>query len=160
MGMLLILCVACGTATPTDTAATSGEANSEAIDFELMTLEGEALALSDLRGRHVLVNFWATWCIPCRAEMPYLEAISTERSDEIVVLGINMGEKADRVAPFVEEFGLTFPVLLDPPAAFTAEHNVRGLPVSFVVDEEGVVVYRRLGEIDTDIFDAWMEENL
>ncbi|MEM7801374.1 MAG: TlpA disulfide reductase family protein [Chloroflexota bacterium] len=129
-------------------------------DFSLMTLDGQEVTLSDLRGKYVLVNFWATWCIPCRAEMPYLEEISIEHQDQLVILGINMGENEARVSAFIEEMGFTFPILLDPPNELTREHYVRGLPVSFVVGPDGTLVYRRIGEILPEEFDLWLSENL
>ena len=131
-----------------------------ATDFTMSNLAGGETTLSDLRGRYVLVNFWATWCIPCRKEMPYLQQISVDHSEQLIVLGVNLNEEKERVAPFVSDMGLTFPILLNPSDALTAEHNVRGLPVSYVVGPEGKIVYRRIGEIIPDEFDHWLAENL
>lgn len=131
-----------------------------ATNFSLASLNGDQVTLSDLRGRYVLVNFWATWCIPCRKEMPYLEKISVEHSDQLTVLAINMNEDSDRVRPFIEEAGFTYPILLDPSDKLAIEHNVRGLPVSFIVGPDGDIVYRRIGEILPEEFDLWLEENL
>ncbi|MBV7328718.1 TlpA family protein disulfide reductase [Chloroflexi bacterium TSY] len=127
-----------------DSATTAADL---ATNFTMQTLSGEELSLVDLRGQFVLVNFWATWCVPCRKEMPYFQALADEHSEELVVLGINMREDAERIQPFVDEMGITFPILLDPPNDLLLEHNVRGLPVSYVVGPDGTIVYRRIGGV-------------
>ena len=151
-------------ATSSDSAGAEIEAEVADVDlatnFTMTTLSGEEVSLESLRGRHVLVNFWATWCVPCREEMPYLQAISDDHAEQIVVLGVNLGEDTKRIQPFVDEMKLTFPILLDPPDALLAEHNVRGLPVSYVVGPEGAIVYRQIGEILPEKFDPWLDENL
>ncbi|MEM7348695.1 MAG: TlpA disulfide reductase family protein [Chloroflexota bacterium] len=162
--LIIFLLVGCTSPETTNNTA-SGEVSSDkvidgATNFTLTRLDGGELSLVDLRGQYVLVNFWATWCIPCRKEMPYLQDISEKHQDQLVILGINMGEDADRVQPFIDEMGLTFPILLDPPSELTQEHNVRGLPVSFVVGPEGDIVYRRVGEILPEDFDVWLADNL
>lgn len=160
-GLLLVfalLLAACGQAAGVEAPA---ESNADIpSDFALMSLDGEEVVLSELQGKYVLVNFWATWCIPCRKEMPYLQEVFEAHEDQITVLAINMNEDAERVRPFIEEFGYTYPILLDPSDELAAEHNVRGLPVSFIVGPEGEIVYRRIGEILPEEFDVWLEENL
>ena len=149
------------TTTESDTEAADMASDSElATNFTMTTLQGDTVSLDALRGRYVFVNFWATWCIPCRKEMPYMQSIAEKHSDQLIVLGINVREDAARVQPFVDELALTFPILLDPADELLLEHNVRGLPVSFVVDPNGQIVYRRIGEILPDEFDAWLAENL
>ena len=150
------------TAATLDTTTDSdAESDSKlATNFTMTTLQGDTVSLDALRGCYVFVNFWATWCIPCRKEMPYMQSIAEKHSEQLVVLGINVREDAKRVQPFVDELALTFPILLDPADELLLEHNVRGLPVSFVVDPDGQIVYRRIGEILPDEFDAWLAENL
>ncbi|MEM7343609.1 MAG: TlpA disulfide reductase family protein [Chloroflexota bacterium] len=166
ISLLVFLLVGCGVSnepsasTNADGSETSENNTELATNFVLPTLAGDELALESLRGQYVLVNFWATWCIPCREEMPYLQSISEIHSDQLVVLGINMGEDVERVQPFVADMALTFPILLDPPETLTTEHGVRGLPVSFVVGPTGEIVYRRVGEILPEEFDVWLAENL
>ena len=128
------------------------------IEAEL--LSGDEISLDNLRGKTLIINFWATWCIPCRKEMPYLQEVFEKHGDQLTVLAINMNEDADRVRPFIQEFGYTYPILLDPSDDLAAEHNVRGLPVSFIVGPEGDIVYRRIGEILPEEFDVWLAENL
>ena len=153
--LLVGLLAACGGG-----ETTSSEEADVATDFTLARLGGGDVTLSDHRGQFVLINFWATWCIPCRAEMPYLQEVDDEYGDDFIVLAVNMGEDEDRVRPFIEEMGYTYPILLNPPQEMTREHNVRGLPVSFIVGPDGDIVYRRVGEILPEEFDLWLEENV
>jgi peroxiredoxin len=121
-----------------------------APDFTLPDLAGARVRLADFHGkRAVLINFWATWCPPCRREMPTLERLAQTRRETIQVLGVNL----DTVNPaivraFVRELGLTFPILLDPDLAVGRTYRVLGLPTSYVVDREGVVRFREIGYRD------------
>jgi peroxiredoxin len=119
--------------------ALTGDSRSIAPDFELTTLDGQRVALRDLRGKVVLLNFWATWCPPCKAEMPDLQALYEEHGDarDFVVVAVNFQEDLAPVEAFMRERGLTFPVWLDAQGAAGAKLGVRGLPVSFIVDREG-----------------------
>ena len=110
-----------------------------APDFALRSLDGQTIRLSELRGRTVLVNFWATWCGPCRAEMPDLQAVYDEHKENLVVLAVNVEgtnlDEARRLArDFRDELGLTFPIVLDSPDGDVfAQYKLRGLPDSFFV---------------------------
>jgi peroxiredoxin len=121
--------------------ALKGTPQSRAPDFELVTLDGTTARLSDLRGKVVLLNFWATWCPPCKAEMPDQEALYREYgpSQDFLVVGINYEEDAPPVGAFIRERGLTFPVWLDRKGEVAAKLGVRGLPVSFIIDREGLI---------------------
>ncbi|MBP6440576.1 MAG: TlpA family protein disulfide reductase, partial [Caldilineaceae bacterium] len=101
-----------------------------ARDFTLTTLAGEPVTLSDYRGKWVLLNFWATWCPPCVEEMPYLNQLAAER--DLVVLGVNFNEDRERVAQFVAEKGIDFPILLEPDDITLLFYGVRGLPRTFL----------------------------
>ena len=106
-------------------------------DFTLRDLKGREWKLSDLRGQVVLVNFWATWCPPCRKEIPDLIALSAQFSDQgLVILGIS-DESADKVAPFVQQYRVPYPVLLDPGRQVNGLFSVEGIPKSFVYNREG-----------------------
>lgn len=154
-----VFMAACGQ--PAGVEAPAAESNTDIPnDFALISLDGEEVVLSEFKGQYVLVNFWATWCIPCRKEMPYLQQVYEAHQGELMVLAVNMNEDAERVRPFIDEFGYTYPILLDPSDELAAEHNVRGLPVSFIVNPEGEIVYRRIGEILPEEFDVWLEKNL
>ena len=117
-----------------------------APDFTLLDLEGEQVSLSDFRGQLVLINFWATWCPPCRDELPVIQA-QYEKSDDLVVLGVNFQEGADEVRSFVTNEELTFPILLDEEGRVTMTYRARALPTSFLVDAEGIITAVHIGPV-------------
>ena len=113
-----------------------------APDFELKTPEGETIRLADLRGQPVLVNLWATWCPPCRAEMQTLETVYNDYKDRgFTVLAVNMTSQDDprKIMPFVEERGLTYPILLDENGAVSKDYQMKSLPSSFFINRDGTI---------------------
>jgi len=118
----------------------SDDAKRQKADFTLNDLQGKRWHLLDLRGKVVLVNFWATWCPPCRKEMPDLDALYNKFKDQgLVVLAIS-DEQAAKVAPFIGERKISYPVLLDPGRKVNELFQVEGIPKSFVFDREGKMV--------------------
>lgn len=124
-----------------------------AHDFALFTLDGATLRLSDLRGRWVLVNFWATWCAPCREEMPYLDRLAADHADHLSVLAVNMRESEESVRAFAEELSLQLPILLEPDDATLLAYYVRGLPMSVLIDPDGNVLQRMMGPIQPGVIE-------
>ena len=124
----------------------------EAADFALTGLDGDTHRLSDLRGKVVLINFWATWCPPCREEMPSMQALYEDLEGEAFeVLAVNVGEREPNVFSCTHgELGteLTFPILLDPEAKVIERFPVMGLPTSFRVDKQGRRAYKAVGGRD------------
>jgi peroxiredoxin len=118
--------------------------------FQTVDLAGRAVSLHDYRGRVVVLNFWATWCPPCRVEMPELDAYQAEMGDRIAILGVDMGEPPGAIAPFVRQYGLRFPILLDESGAIAASYGVTGLPTSLILDRSGVVRERVTGAMTRD----------
>ncbi len=110
-----------------------------APDFTLTTVAGETFTLSALRGKPVVLNFWATWCPPCRAELPELQAASARYADQVIIVGVNQAEPADAVRGFAGQFGLTFPIPLDEQAVVSRQYAVRSLPTTFFVDRNGII---------------------
>ncbi len=129
-----------------------------APEFALLDTDGNVRHLSDFRGKVVLINFWATWCAPCRKEFPELvETYDTQKS-EIVVVGINMQENSDRVREFAEEFGADFPILIDPKAEAAEAYRLLGLPSSYFIDQQGVLREQHFGLLTRKIIDEKLEK--
>ena len=119
-----------------------------APDFILRDLEGETVQLSDLRGEVVWINFWATWCGPCKKELPVIQTIYDEKKAEgLAVLALNLEESADKARDFFDENGWTMPVLLDSAGTVYDQYRLQGLPDSIFVDRNGVVTGFQYGEI-------------
>lgn len=131
-----------------------------AHDFTLSTLDGGAITLATLQGRWVLINFWATWCEPCREEMPYLQALADTHAGDLVVLGVNMREDRDDVQAFADEIGIDFPILLQPDDAMLLAYGPRGLPLTYVVAPDGAVAFKQFGPLLPDTFDSWLATRL
>jgi len=122
----------------------------QAPDFTLPTLSGESIRLSDLRGKVVLLNFWATWCIPCRTEMPTIEELYQHYKDRgLEVLAVNLDVLSiGGVEAFMKEVTVTFRVVMDPSWSTARAYRVVGLPTSYLIDRAGNVVVREVGERD------------
>jgi len=118
------------------------QAGFAAPDFSLNSPDGKTYSLSEFRGQAVLLNLWATWCPPCRAEMPAIEKMYLEyKENGFIVLAINMTYQDDPLAvvPFTKEFGLTFPILLEETGATAALYQLRSLPSSFFINRDGII---------------------
>jgi thiol-disulfide isomerase/thioredoxin len=127
-------------------AGQSPEPGKPAPDFEFEDPEGQASSLSDLQGKPVLLNFWATWCGPCVHEMPFLQEIYNEWTDKgLVLLAIDIGEGPTVVKQFLQERGFSFPVILDTERAVATKYNIRGVPTTFLINEDGVIEAYKVG---------------
>jgi len=133
-----------------------------APDFSLKTLDGQVVRVSDFKGKAVLINLWATWCPPCQAEMPAIQAAYEKYKDRgLVVLGIDFTaqDNLPDVVAFVSKFNLTFPVLLDETGSVSsASYGMRGLPDSYFIDPAGIVRRIVTGAIPSDKIDQFIEE--
>jgi peroxiredoxin len=123
---------------------------SDAPDFTLMALEGRPVQLRELRGKLVLLNFWATWCAPCLHEMPSMERLyQTFKHTEFALLAVSMDRQGEEVAkPFVDHLKLTFPVLLDRTSEVARQYGVRGLPTTYLIDPDGRLIGAVIGARD------------
>jgi thiol-disulfide isomerase/thioredoxin len=128
-----------------------------ALGFNLNNLDGEDIALSDHLGKAVMVNFWATWCPPCRNEMPIIQDFAAAHTDELVVLAINAGEENPEVENFVNSHNLdAINFLLDPTNSVSDLYRVPGLPTSLFIDAEGLLQGVHIGELN----EAYLAEYL
>lgn len=128
-----------------------------APDFTLAQLKGDPLTLSSFRGKPVLINFWATWCPPCRRELPALQAAYTAYQDKIGFIAVNVKEDAAAVAALVDELDLTFPIALDPDGQVSdVAYEVRGIPTTIFVDAFGVVAARHVGPLDETTIENYL----
>lgn len=122
-----------------------------APDFALQGPQGELYRLADFHGQPLIVNFWATWCPPCRAEMPAMQRAWEQLQDEgIGVIAINVGEDAESIEAFVEQVPVSFPLPMDTDSAVTQRWPLRGLPTTFVLAPDGRLVYKATGEREWD----------
>ena len=128
-----------------------------APEFALPTVDGELLALSDLRGQPVVLNFWASWCGPCRAEMPELQRLHEQLGPAgVVVLGVNQQESIQQVTSYRQELGVDFPTVLDQRLGTSRAYAVNSLPTTFFIDREGIIRNMFIGPMT----DAVMADNL
>ena len=116
-----------------------------APDFSLNTLTAQPVSLQNLRGKPAVINFWATWCPPCREELPALEAAHVQYGDRVNFLAVSVKEDEGTVRRFADQFGLTLPVLLDGDGAVMDSYQVRGLPTTLFINAEGVIVSQHVG---------------
>jgi len=129
-----------------------------APNFSLKNLQGEDVELAEYRGRVVLINFWATWCAPCRLEMPAIQARYERYSPDLAVLAVDFDEPEQLVRDFVTEFGMTFEVLLDPGAVVQDQYQIRGYPSSYFVDEDGIIQFVHIGIMTDSQLDGYLGE--
>lgn len=124
----------------------SPEAGKPAPDFQFQDPEGRATSLSDLQGKAVLLNFWATWCGPCVHEMPFIQQIYDEWSDKgLVILAIDVGESSSTAKRFLQSRGFSFTVILDTERVVAGKYNIRGIPTTFLINKDGVIEAYKVG---------------
>jgi peroxiredoxin len=129
-----------------------------APDFELQDTDGKLHRLSDYRGKTVIINFWTTWCPPCREEIPSMNrAWQQLRQEDVVMMAVNMGEDEDTIFVFTADYPAEFPLLLDRDGAVIAQWPVKGLPTTYIIAPDGRIAYRAIGGRnwdDSDILDT------
>jgi peroxiredoxin len=124
-----------------------------APDFTLQATDGTTVRLSDLQGQLVLLNFWASWCAPCKHELPMLEAA---QDDRLAILGIAVREPLVTVTDFAANLGLTLTLLPDQNGKVSEAYTVRGLPTTLFVDHKGVIVARHVGPLDPASLESYL----
>lgn len=128
----------------------------KAPNFELLDLDEKPVKLSDFAGKKVILNFWATWCPPCRAEMPHMEKFYKDNVKDVVVFAVNLTntEKTrNDVSAFVEDFKLTFPVVMDAEGDVSDTYQIFAYPTSYIIDSQGIIQEVFQGAINYDIME-------
>lgn len=130
-----------------------------APEFALRLYTGGEIRIGDLRGKPVVVNFWASWCPPCRQEAPLLERMAKEyRERGVVFVGVNVWDNDEDARRFLQEFGVSFPTGPDPRGQISIDYGVTGLPETFFIDRQGQVTHKWLGPVPEDRFRGLIEE--
>lgn len=130
-----------------------------APDFNLQGEDGKWYKLSDMRGKVVVINFWATWCPPCRYEMPALERLWKKvKNKNIIILGLNVGEDADTIFEFTGTYPMSFPIPMDIDGKVIEQYPIKGLPTTYVINPQGMVTHRAVGSREWD--EEWMIKKL
>lgn len=131
----------------------------KAIDFKLKDLSGKEVSLSEFKGKRVFLNFWASWCPPCKAEMPEMEALYKEtQNSDLVILAVNLGENKSTVEKFIKDNNYTFPVLLDSDNEAAVNYRVVSIPTSFFIDKDGTIVDKHIGSMTIDDMKAYIKK--
>jgi len=133
------------------------EINQIAPDFGLKTLDGGLYRLSTQTGKPVVVNFWATWCLPCKEEMPLLNQFAKE-NDQVEVVGINFDESEGIVKEFVESNGIDFPILLDSGGEVVKLFRIQGFPATLFIDEDRVLRYQHVGLLNQELLENYVQQ--
>lgn len=167
LGLLCILLAACGSGIFSG-AAGLGDAielpgaapvvGAVAPNFELQQLDGKKRQLVDYRGQVVMLNFWATWCPPCRLEMPTLQSRYVKHGSEFTILALNFAEPEELVREFAQELGLSFPILLDDDGVIQELYQVRGYPSSVFIDPDGIIRIIHIGIMTDGQLDGYLAE--
>ncbi|MGK0467336.1 TlpA family protein disulfide reductase [Clostridium sp.] len=145
-----------------DVYSTNENATSDkkpALDFKLKDLNGKDVSLSDYKGKKVFLNFWASWCPPCKAEMPDIEKLYNETNDtDLVILAVNVGEIKSDVTSFLNDNKYNFTVLLDSDQNISNQYNIKGIPTSFFIDTEGNIVSSKVGGMSLDEMKSYISK--
>lgn len=150
---LLVLVATFLTACAEVPAAARGEVGSPAPEYSAVTLGGDTVSLASLRGEPVLLNIWATWCPPCRKEMPDLQALHEElgpRGLRVIGVSVDASGADDLVREFLSDYGVTFEILRDPAERIATTFATQGVPVTILIGSDGTILWRKLGPVSVD----------
>ena len=150
IGVLDIRSLLPGSSGGSQTGVASFEIDSPAPDFVLDDLSGNPVRLSELKGRLVVLNFWATWCTPCRTEMPELQETFQQYEPDLVVLGINLEQSPAEIQDFIGQVNVTYPILLDKDGLVSKLFKVIQLPNTYFIDRDGIIRIRHIGYLSSD----------
>lgn len=135
-------------------ASAGAKQHRPAPDFTLPLIDGGQLQLSSYRGKVVLLDFWATWCVPCREETPHFVELQQKYSGQgLQIIGISMDDSPDPVHTFYQQFHMNYPVVMGTADVGSAYGGVLGLPIAFVIDREGRICTKHMGATDAAVFE-------
>ncbi len=164
LSVALLLTAGCGSETaPSGSAEAAGEPTQveQAPAMTLKDIDGRDVSLSDYEGQVVLLNFWATWCGPCKIEMPWFVDFQRQYKDQgFTVLAVSLDEEFEGVKPFAEEYKLNFPVLLGSDEVADKFGGIVALPTTLIIDKKGQIVTRHTGLVGKDEYEAEIKELL
>jgi len=137
----------------------------DAPGFTLNSIDGKEISLKDFKGKVVFLNFWATWCPPCRREIPaFIELVDKYKDDGFIVLGVAVDprefQKVDKVKPFAEQMGINYPIVYDSKGVSQLYGGISSIPTTFVINREGKVVGRIVGSRPKDVFEGIIKDLL
>ncbi len=168
--MGLLICAACssgsavtqtnsgGAGTP-DAAQVGLDKGAPAPDFSAQLLNGSIVSLKALHGKVVLLNFWATWCGPCRVEMPIFQRLAdSQNANDFVVLAVNYQESADKILPFTQQYKLKFDVALDISGKINQRYTVQRYPTTYVIGRDGLILVRQFGPFEIGVLENALKE--
>ena len=145
-------------AKPPARSARPGAVGAEAFDFSLTDSEGRTVALSDFEGKVVVLDFWATWCPPCRKEIPGFVALQDKYRDQgVEVVGVTLDDSWDPVHPFMKSYGINYTIVKGDAGVVTQYGGFRGIPTTFVIDRDGIIRKRHEGYGPPELFTAAVE---
>lgn len=131
-----------------------------APDFTLNTLDGDVVQLSDYKGKKVIINFWATWCPPCKAEMPHMQNFYETYGDDVEILAVNLTDKdsgLERIQQFVTDYELTFPIPLDEDGEIGTTYQAITIPTSYILTTEGTIQHKIVGPMDESMMEQLIQ---
>lgn len=147
-----------GTSSQADKAAYSKSSHVKAANFTLEDLDGNTISLNDLKGKNIFLNFWATWCPPCRGEMPDIQSIHEEYSEKgLVILAVNLGEGKDAIKDFVKKNNYDFKVLLDTEQTVGDMYNISAIPSSYFLDKDGNIIGKKIGAMSKEEIKSYLK---
>lgn len=129
----------------------------KAPDFELLNLEGKPVRLSEFKGKKIMLNFWATWCPPCKEEMPAIQKFYTEKGNSVQILAVNL-DPDNNVREFAEKLKVNFPILLDNDEEVMGAYKILTIPTTFFIDEEGIIQNKYLGPLTVEQMKIYTDE--
>ena len=145
--LIAVAALACG-----EGGRETEEAGPTVPALDAVTLAGDSVVLADLRGEVVLLNVWATWCVPCRKEAPELQALHEARGDSLHVIGVTVDNRGaeEQIRAFIDEYGMTYDIWWDPDGSAIEVFGAAGVPLTVLIDREGRIVWRHLGMFRAD----------